>query len=73
MKKKLSRCKTGVTYTIVNIIGNKETSDFLFNLGCSVGEEITIISKIASNYIINIKDGRYGIDEKMAKLIEVEH
>lgn len=72
MAKKLSKGKQGVLYTVVEINGNEKTNQFLNNIGLFVGDQITIISKLASNYIINIKDGRFGIDEHMAKLIVVE-
>lgn len=44
---------------------------FLFTLGCYPGEKVTIISKLASNYIINIKNARYSIDEDLANAIIV--
>lgn len=68
----LAKGKIGETYNVVNVGGKEKTKKFLFSLGCYEGEEITLISKLAGNYIINIKDSRYAIDEKMAKSIEVE-
>ena len=70
--KKLSRCKQGITYKVVELRGNNETNRFLKNLGLEIGDEITIISKLASNYIVNIKDSRFGIDEGIAKMVVVE-
>ncbi len=70
--KKLNKCKLGKTYRIININTKSETSDFLFNIGCKVGEQITVISKVATSLVVNIKGSRFGIDERMAKLIEVE-
>lgn len=67
----LTKCRTGEVHTVTGLKGNSNTNQFLTNIGLHVGDEITIISKLASNYIINIKDGRFGIDSKMAKLIEV--
>ncbi len=67
----LSKAKVGQTFSIKNVTGKEKVRKFLFTLGCSEGEEITLISKLAGNYIVNIKDGRYAIDEKMAKSIEV--
>lgn len=69
---KLSKGKKGVTYTIESIHGNNEMNTFLFSLGCFEGEEITIMKKMGSNYIVNIKDGRYGIDKQLASVIEVQ-
>lgn len=67
----LSKAKVGQTFNIKNVTGKEKVRKFLFTLGCSEGEEITLISKLAGNYIVNIKDSRYAIDEKMAKCIEV--
>ena len=52
--------------------GNDKTVNFLFTLGCFEGEEVTLISKLCGNYIINIKDSRYAIDEKMANAIVLD-
>jgi Fe2+ transport system protein FeoA len=45
--------------------------DFLFTLGCFEGEKVTVISVLAENYVINVKDARYSIDEDLAKAILV--
>ncbi|NLL52121.1 MAG: ferrous iron transport protein A [Peptococcaceae bacterium] len=50
---------------------HEDIKKLLFSLGCYPGEKVTIISKLASNYIINIKDARYSIDEDLAKAIIV--
>ena len=68
---KLSKGKTNREYTIDAVSGKDDMVKFLFSLGCYEGEKVTIISKVATNYIINIKDSRYGIDEALAKIIEV--
>ncbi|PKM69410.1 MAG: ferrous iron transport protein A, partial [Firmicutes bacterium HGW-Firmicutes-18] len=44
---------------------------FLFSLGCSEGQEIALISILAGNYIINVKNSRYAIDRKMAEIIRI--
>lgn len=68
----LSRGKINVTYTVGHINTDDDgMRDFLFTLGCYPGETVTIISKLASNYIVNIKDARYSIDEQLAKAILV--
>ncbi len=43
--------------------------DFLFTLGCYEGQMVTVISVLAENYIIHIKDARYSIDEELARAI----
>lgn len=47
----------------------KEAKDFMFTLGCFAGEKITVISVLADNYIINVKNARYSIDKDLAKAI----
>jgi len=68
----LSKAKTGQTYNIIQVEGKEKVKKFLFTLGCFEGEEITLISKLAGNYVVNIKDSRYAIDESMAKSIIIE-
>jgi ferrous iron transport protein A len=66
----LAEGKLNTSYT-VNCVNTKQEDvrKFLFTLGCYPGERVTIISKLASNYIVNIKDARYSIDEDLAKVI----
>ncbi len=68
----LSKAKIGHTGIVEEVSGNEKTAQFLFTLGCFKGEQITLISKLADNFVINIKDSRYAIDEKMAKSITLE-
>ncbi len=67
----LFKAKPGQVGLIKNVTGNEKIKKFLFTLGCSEGEEITLISVLAGNYIINVKDSRYAIDRNMAKAIEL--
>lgn len=71
MKMLLSKVKPGSKSLIKKVSGTDKICDFLFTLGCNEGEEITLISVLAGNYIVNIKDNRYAIDKKMAKSIEL--
>ncbi|MDZ4132903.1 MAG: FeoA family protein [Dethiobacteria bacterium] len=45
--------------------------EFLFTLGCYEGEIVTVISVLAENYVINVKDARYSIDEDLARAVLV--
>ena len=65
----LTSGEVGKTYIVESINGSSKTEKFLFSLGCFQGEELTLISRISDNFIINIKDSRYAIDEKMASSI----
>ena len=68
----LSNASINTTYIISSIeTAQDELRDFLFTLGCYPGEEVTVISKLAGNYIINIKDSRYSIDKQLANAILV--
>ncbi len=67
----LSKARTGYKSRIKSISGNDKIKKFLFSLGCFEGEEITLISILAQNYVINVKDSRYAIDKKMASSIEL--
>lgn len=68
----LSKGKIGQTYKVKQVEGKEKMRKFLFTLGCFEGEEITLISKLAGNFIVNIKDSRYALDVNMAKSIIVE-
>ncbi len=68
---KLPEGQKGTIYTIKSIKGDDEINDFLFTLGCFEGESISIVKKMYSNLIINIKGGRYGIDIDLANVIEI--
>ena len=68
----LARGELNKPYTVNCVNTDQEDiRKFLFTLGCYPGEKVTIISKLASNYIINIKDARYSIDEDLANAIIV--
>lgn len=71
VKMKLPEGQKGIIYTIKSINGDEEINKFLFTLGCFEGETISIVKKMYSNLIINIKGGRYGIDKDLAEVIEI--
>ncbi|WP_079710231.1 FeoA family protein [Paraliobacillus ryukyuensis] len=68
----LAKAKIGQTLYVKHIEGKDKLKKFLFTLGCYEGEKITLISILAGNYVVNIKDSRYAIDKNMAKAIVVE-
>lgn len=68
----LANATIGQTAIIKGIEGKEKQRKFLFSLGCFEGEEITLISILAGNYVVNIRDSRYAIDAKMAKSIVIE-
>lgn len=48
---------------------NSDIQDFLFTLGCYEGETITLISILAGQYVIVVKDARYSINQELAECI----
>ncbi|MDO4941435.1 MAG: FeoA family protein [Lachnospiraceae bacterium] len=67
----LSMVNEGVPYVIQRIGGKEETRRFLENLGFVTGAEVTVISIIDGNIIINVKDSRVAIGKAMANKIMV--
>ena len=66
----ITRCELHTEYLIDSILASEEDmKDFLFTLGCYPGERIILISRLASIYIINIKNSRYSIDKDLAEAI----
>ena len=61
----------GETCTIQRIGGSEETRRFLANLGFVQGAEVTVLSAIGGNVIVNIKDSRVAINKDMARHIMV--
>ena len=56
---------------IRKIGGNPEVRAQLENLGFVTGGNVTIISTIGGNLIVNVKDSRVAISKEMAKKIMV--
>lgn len=62
----------GEEYIVKELMTDDEEMDaFLFTLGCYSGEPITVISKSKKSCVISVKDGRYTIDNQLAKAILV--
>lgn len=57
--------------TILKIGGNEETRRFLANLGFVTGTEISVVSAIGGNVIVNVKDARVAVNSDMAKHIMI--
>ena len=69
--KHLSMVKPGETNTIKKGGGKEETRKFLENLGFVTGGEVTVVSEIEGNLIVNVKDSRVAIGKDMANRIMV--
>ena len=67
----LTMASIGEANTIRKVGGNEEAKRFLENLGFVAGAEITVVSAIGGNVIVNIKDSRVAINQDMARHIMV--
>ena len=67
----LTMSPKGKEVTIQRIGGKEETRRFLENLGFVPGGEVTVVSEIDGNMIVNIKDSRVAIGKDMANKIMV--
>jgi len=63
--------KTGETVTIKKIAGKDEVRMHLAELGFVVGESVTVVSEIAGNLILQVKESRIALDKSMAMRIMV--
>lgn len=59
----------GENCRIQRVSGNEETRRFLANLGFVTDAEISVVSAIGGNLIVNIKDARVAVNSDMAKHI----
>lgn len=67
----LTFANTGETTMIRKIGGNSEVKKHLENLGFVAGSDVTVISTLGGNLIVNIKDSRVAISKEMAQRIMV--
>lgn len=68
----LTEANVGEEYIIKDIVtDDEELNAFLFSLGCYSGEPITVISHKKSGCVVSIKDGRYNIDNELARAISI--
>jgi len=62
---------SGETNIVKKIKGKDDTKRFLESLGFVEGGDVTIVSKIGGNLIVNVKDSRIAISKSMATRIEI--
>lgn len=68
----LSVAQEGKEYIIQKIeTDDAELDAFLLSLGCYAGEKITVVSRRRGGCTVAIKDGRYNIDNQLARAIIV--
>ncbi len=67
----LSLAAPGEENTIKRIGGSPEVRLHLENLGFVVGGRVTVVSALAGNVIVNVKESRVAVSEEMARKIMV--
>ena len=67
----LSMADTGQPQIIKRIGGNPEVKKHLENLGFNVGGEVCIVSTLAGNLIVKVKESRVAVSEELARKIMV--
>lgn len=67
----LALANVGEENTIKKVGGNPEVKKHLENLGFVAGGTVTVITSLAGNVIVNVKEARVAISEEMARKIMV--
>lgn len=67
----LTFAKIGEVNKIKKVGGKEETRRFLENLGLVCGSDVTVVSEIGGNVIVNVKESRVAIGKDMASKIMI--
>ena len=67
----LTMAKAGETATIRKITGKDEMRQHLAELGFVVDSEIQVVSEMAGNLIVQVKESRVALDKTMANRIMI--
>ena len=67
----LTLANVGESNLIKRIGGKPEVKKHLENLGFVAGSEVTVISTLGGNVIVNVKETRVAISKEMAQKIMV--
>ena len=67
----LTMAKTGETVMIRKISGKDEVRQHLEELGFVVDGDVTVVSEIGGNLIVQVKDSRIALDKTMANRIMI--
>ena len=68
----LTMAKPGEVVTIRKITGKDEVRQHLAEMGFVVDATVSVVSEMAGNLIVQVKDGRVALDRTMANRIIVE-
>ena len=67
----LTMAKPGETVTIRKITGKDEVRQHLAELGFVVDGSVTVVSEIAGNLILQVKESRIALDRTMANRVMI--
>ena len=67
----LTMAKVGDTITIRKVSGKDEVRQHLAELGFVVDSDVTVVSEMGGNIIVQVKDSRIALDKTMANRIMV--
>ena len=67
----LTMARPGETVTIRKITGRDEVRQHLAELGFVVNSDVTVVSQLAGNLILQGKDSRGALDKTMANRIMI--
>ena len=67
----LTMAASGERNTVKKINGKDEVRRFLESLGFVEGGDVTVVSQIGGNLIVNVKESRVAISREMASKIMV--
>ena len=68
----LTMAKPGETVTIRKITGKDEVRQHLAELGFVVDGSVTVVSEIAGNLILQVKESRIALDRTLANRVMIE-
>ena len=67
----LTMAKPGETVTIRKITGKDEVHQHLAELGFVVDGSVTVVSEIAGNLILQVKESRIALDRTLANRVMI--
>ena len=67
----LTMATAGETVTVRKISGKDEVRQHLAELGFVVDSDVTVVSEIGGNLIVQVKDSRIALDKTMANRIMI--
>ena len=67
----LALADVGTVNTVKKVGGSPEIKKHLENLGFIAGADVTVVTSLGGNVIVNVKESRVAISEEMARRIMV--